>query len=78
VQSNRKIREGKVTSNKMDKTAVVAVERFMKHPLYAKVIRVLKKYKVHDEENRCKVGDKVKIIETRPMSCGKRWRVELK
>ncbi len=71
----RKIRIGKVVSDKMDKTVVVAVERVMRHPLYGKTIKRTKKFKAHDEENRCKVGDKVKIMETRPLSKEKRWRV---
>ncbi|MFO7773424.1 MAG: 30S ribosomal protein S17 [Dehalococcoidia bacterium] len=71
----RKIREGLVISDKMDKTVVVAVETRKVHPLYKKAIKVSKKYKAHDENNDCKVGDKVKIIETRPLSKEKRWRV---
>jgi len=71
----RKTRIGKVVSDKMDKTVVVAVERVMRHPLYGKTIKRTKKFKAHDEENRCKVGDKVKIMETRPLSKEKRWRV---
>jgi len=73
--SRRKIREGLVVSNKMDKTVVVAIETKRVHPLYKKAIKVTKKYKAHDENNNCKVGDKVKIIETRPLSREKRWRV---
>jgi small subunit ribosomal protein S17 len=71
----RKVREGLVVSDKMDKTVVVAVETRKVHPLYKKAIRVTKKYKVHDENNACKIGDKVKIVETRPLSKEKRWRV---
>jgi small subunit ribosomal protein S17 len=71
----RKVREGVVVSDKMDKTVVVAVETRKVHPLYKKAIRVTKKYKVHDENNACKIGDKVKIVETRPLSKEKRWRV---
>jgi small subunit ribosomal protein S17 len=71
----RKVREGLVVSNKMDKTVVVAVETRKVHPLYKKAIKVTKKYKAHDENNNCKIGDKVKIIETRPLSREKRWRV---
>jgi small subunit ribosomal protein S17 len=71
----RKIREGLVVSDKMDKTVVVAVETRKVHPLYKKSIKVTKKYKAHDENNNCKIGDKVKIIETRPLSREKRWRV---
>jgi small subunit ribosomal protein S17 len=72
---NRKVREGLVVKDKMDKTVVVAVETRKIHPLYKKRIRVTKKYKAHDENNTCKIGDKVKIIETRPLSREKRWRV---
>jgi len=71
----RKIREGLVVSNKMAKTVVVAVETRRVHPLYKKAVRVTKKYKAHDENNACKIGDKVKIVETRPLSKEKRWRV---
>jgi small subunit ribosomal protein S17 len=71
----RKVREGLVVSDKMDKTVVVAVETRKIHPLYKKSIRVIKKYKAHDENNACKIGDKVKIVETRPLSKEKRWRV---
>ena len=71
----RKVREGLVVSDKMDKTVVVAVETRKVHPLYKKAIRVTKKYKAHDENNACKIGDKVKIVETRPLSKEKSWRV---
>jgi small subunit ribosomal protein S17 len=71
----RKVREGLVVSDKMDKTAVVAVETRKVHPLYKKAIRFTKKYKAHDADNACKIGDKVKIVETRPLSKEKRWRV---
>jgi small subunit ribosomal protein S17 len=71
----RKVKEGLVVSDKMDKTVVVAVETRNVHPLYKKAIRVTKKYKAHDESNGCKIGDTVKIIETRPLSKEKRWRV---
>ena len=71
----RKVREGLVVSDKMDKTGVVAVETRKVHPLYKKAIRVTKKYKAHDENNACKIGDKVKIGETRPLSKAKHWRV---
>jgi len=74
-RATRKVRTGKVVSNKMDKTAVVAVERTKRHPLYGKIIKRTKKYKVHDENNECSLGDKVKIMETRPLSKGKRWRL---
>jgi len=71
----RKTREGFVVSDRMDKTVVVAVETKKFHPLYKKGIKATKKYKVHDENNACKIGDRVKIAETRPVSKEKRWRV---
>ena len=71
----RKVREGLVVSDKMDKTVVVAVEDRVKHPLYGKVIRRTTKYKAHDEANACGVGDRVLLMETRPLSATKRWRV---
>ena len=71
----RKIRTGQVVSNKMDKTVVVAVETLKRHPLYKKDVKRSKKYKAHDESNVCKIGDKVEIMETRPLSKEKRWRV---
>ena len=71
----RKVREGLVVSDKMDKTVVVAVETRKVHPLYKKAVRVTKRYKAHDETNACKIGDKVKIVETRPLSKEKSWRV---
>lgn len=71
----RKTREGYVVSDKMDKTVVVAVEDHVKHPKYGKVLRRTKKYKAHDEQNACGVGDRVLLMETRPMSATKRWRV---
>ncbi len=71
----RKTRIGVVVSDKMNKTAVVAVERLVKHPAYKKYIKRTSKFKAHDEKNECKVGDKVKIMETRPLSKTKRWRV---
>ena len=71
----RKTREGFVVSDKMDKTVVVEVEDRVKHPKYAKVIRRTKKYTAHDGENACGVGDRVRIMETRPLSATKRWRV---
>ncbi|HHX73594.1 MAG TPA: 30S ribosomal protein S17 [Firmicutes bacterium] len=74
-RKQRKTRIGWVVSDKMDKTAVVKVERTTRHPLYGKTIRVSKKYKVHDPENACSIGDKVKIMETRPLSKDKRWRL---
>ncbi|NLV88976.1 MAG: 30S ribosomal protein S17 [Tissierellia bacterium] len=74
-RGNRKVRIGSVVSDKMDKTVVVAVETFVTHPLYKKQIRRTTKFKAHDENNECKVGDIVKIMETRPLSKDKRWRV---
>ena len=71
----RKGREGLVVSDKMDKTVVVEVEDRVKHPKYGKVIRRTKKYKAHDGENACGVGDRVLLMETRPLSATKRWRV---
>ena len=71
----RKVREGFVVSDKMDKTVVVAVEDRVKHPLYGKVLRRTRKLKVHDEANACGIGDRVLIMETRPLSATKRWRV---
>jgi len=71
----RKVAIGQVVSDKMDKTVVVAVETLRRHPLYGKAVRHIKKYKAHDENNTCKIGDKVKICETRPLSKEKRWRV---
>ena len=71
----RKVREGLVVSDKMDKTVVVAVEDRVKHALYGKVIRRTSKLKVHDEQNACGVGDRVLVMETRPLSATKRWRI---
>jgi len=71
----RKTRIGVVVSDKMDKTVVVAVETLVQHPLYKKTIKRTTKFKAHDENNECKVGDKVLIMETRPLSKEKRWRV---
>jgi small subunit ribosomal protein S17 len=71
-----KSKVGQVSSNKMDKTLVVVVESHRNHPLYKKTIKKVKRYKVHDEKNECQIGDTVKIVETRPMSKEKRWRVE--
>ncbi|MBB4913888.1 30S ribosomal protein S17 [Streptosporangium saharense] len=75
ARNYRKTREGLVVSDKMDKTVVVAVEDRVKHPLYGKVIRRTTKYKAHDEANTCGVGDRVLLMETRPLSASKRWRV---
>jgi small subunit ribosomal protein S17 len=74
-RSRRKVREGLVVSDKMDKTVVVSVEDRVKHALYGKVLRRTSKLKVHDEQNECGVGDRVLIMETRPLSATKRWRV---
>ena len=71
----RKTRVGKVVSNKMDKTIVVAIETSVKHPLYGKIVKRTYKLKAHDEENKCQIGDKVKVMETRPLSKEKRWRL---
>jgi len=71
----RKIRTGKVVSDKMDKTIVVAVEDNVKHPLYGKIVKRTYKLKAHDEENACGIGDTVKVMETRPLSKDKRWRL---
>ena len=71
----RKTRTGKVVSDKMDKTIVVAVEDHVKHPLYNKIVKRTCKLKAHDENNECKVGDTVKVMETRPLSKDKRWRL---
>jgi small subunit ribosomal protein S17 len=71
----QKSKIGRVSSNKMDKTLVVLVESHRNHPLYKKTIKKVKRYKVHDENNECKIGDTVKIVETRPLSKEKRWRV---
>ncbi len=71
----KKVYTGRVISDKMDKTVVVVVERLTQHPLYKKTIKKIAKFKAHDEENKCKVGDKVSIIESRPLSRDKSWRV---
>ncbi|MBE5891943.1 MAG: 30S ribosomal protein S17 [Lachnospiraceae bacterium] len=71
----RKTRIGKVTSNKMDKTIVVAIENRVKHPLYKKVVKSTYTLKAHDENNECNIGDTVKVMETRPLSKDKRWRL---
>jgi small subunit ribosomal protein S17 len=74
-RGERKVREGIVVSNKMDKTVVVSVEDKFKHPLYGKVVRRTSKLKAHDEANDCGIGDRVLLMETRPLSATKRWRV---
>lgn len=72
---NRRTLTGIVVSDKMDKTVVVAVENHYRHPLYNKTVKETKKYKAHDEQNQCRTGDRVRIMETRPLSKEKRWRV---
>ena len=74
-RGKRKVRNGVVVSAKMDKTAVVEIERVFQHPFYGKVVRFSKKFKAHDEKNECSPGDLVEIMETRPISRDKRWRV---
>ncbi|MCB0338762.1 MAG: 30S ribosomal protein S17 [Bdellovibrionales bacterium] len=71
-----KFREGLVSSNKMDKSVVVTVTQKVKHPIYKKYVSVTKKYMAHDEKNECGIGDSVRIVETRPLSKNKRWRVQ--
>ena len=75
VEKKRKTKLGRVVSNKMDKTVVVAVESYRAHPVYKRKVRRIKKFKSHDEQNACRVGDVVRIEETRPLSKEKRWRV---
>ena len=75
ARNRRKVRTGVVVSNKMDKTIVVAIENRTMHKLYGKIIKRTKKLKVHDEHNQCQIGDHVKIMETRPLSKEKRWRL---
>lgn len=74
-RNRRREQVGRVVSDKMDKTIVVAVETYKKHPLYHKRIKYTKKYKAHDEQNQAKIGDIVRIMETRPLSRDKRWRL---
>jgi small subunit ribosomal protein S17 len=74
-RNQRKVREGLVVSDKMDKTIVVAVEDRVKHALYGKVLRKTSRLKAHDEQNQCCIGDRVLIMETRPLSATKRWRL---
>lgn len=74
-RSLRKVRVGKVVSNKMDKTIVVAVVDNVKHPLYNKIVKRTYKLKAHDENNECGIGDRVRVMETRPLSKDKRWRL---
>ena len=75
IRGYRKTRTGIVTSDKMDKTVTVAIKSKVRHPLYGKMVHRTRKFKAHDEENACGVGDTVKIMETRPISKDKRWRV---
>lgn len=74
-RNTRKTRIGTVVSDKMDKTIVVTVEDFVRHSLYGKSVKKTNRFKAHDEVNECQIGDKVRIMETRPLSKGKRWRV---
>lgn len=74
-RNSRKVRTGYVISDKMDKTVVVAIEEFVRHSLYGKSVKRTKKFKAHDEANECNIGDRVRIMETRPLSKDKRWRV---
>ena len=74
-RGRRKVRIGRVVSNKMDKTIVVAVEDFVRHELYNKPVKRTKKFKAHDENNECRIGDRVKIMETRPLAKDKRFRL---
>jgi len=74
-RNRRKTRIGIVVSDKMDKTVVVAIEDFVRHSLYGKAVKRTKKFKAHDENNECNIGDKVRIMETRPLSKDKRWRL---
>lgn len=74
-RSRRKTRVGEVVSDKMEKTVVVAVTRLVRHPLYGRFVKKTSKFKVHDENNECRTGDVVKIMETRPLSKDKRWRL---
>ena len=74
-RGNRKTQTGVVVSDKMDKTVVVKVDRLVKHPVYNKYIKRTAKYKAHDEANSCQIGDRVVIVETRPLSKDKRWKI---
>ena len=75
TRNNRKTRRGQVVSNKMDKTVVVAVVNNVRHPLYKKIVKRTYKLKAHDENNECGIGDRVEVMETRPLSKDKRWRL---
>lgn len=74
-RGRRKVRIGRVVSDKMDKTVVVAIDTLVRHPLYGRIMRRTRKFKAHDENNECGIGDLVEIMETRPLSKEKRWRV---
>ena len=74
-RNRRKVKVGKVVSNKMDKTIVVAIEYNVKHPLYSKIVKKTYKLQAHDEDNVCSIGDTVRVMETRPLSKDKRWRL---
>ena len=74
TRNRRKVRVGRVVSDRMEKTIVVSIERLVKHPTYGRYVRRRAKFKVHDEKNECKVGDEVRFMETRPLSKDKRWR----
>ncbi|TCO75006.1 30S ribosomal protein S17 [Marinisporobacter balticus] len=74
-RASRKSRVGRVVSDKMEKTIVVAVADFVRHPLYGKAVKRTTKFKAHDENNECRIGDRVRIMETRPLSKDKRWRL---
>jgi small subunit ribosomal protein S17 len=74
-RGTRKVRSGRIVSDKMDKTVVVAIETLVRHPLYGRIVRRTTKFKAHDESSECGVGDVVEIMETRPLSKEKRWRV---
>ena len=75
VRNRRKLRMGKVVSDRMDKTCVVSIERLVKHPTYGRYVRRRAKFKVHDEKNECRIGDTIRFMETRPLSKDKRWRI---
>ena len=74
-RNNRKVREGVVVSDKMDKSSVILVERKMKHPIYGKFLKRSTKFMAHDEKNECRIGDRVRLMETRPLSKNKCWRL---
>ena len=74
VRNRRKVRVGKVVSDRMEKTCVVSIERLVKHPVYGRYVRQRSKFKVHDEKNECRIGDTIRFMETRPLSKDKRWR----